>query len=102
MLKIGVGKGDITAFHENAAMLGYAMFHHIMKDVETPLYARTFLFKNEQTKICFVNCELGFITPAIKKGVLKELKKYHSELDYTQENLLISAQHTHCAPGGYS
>ncbi|MEZ5022802.1 MAG: neutral/alkaline non-lysosomal ceramidase N-terminal domain-containing protein [Chitinophagales bacterium] len=102
MLKIGVGKGDITAYHENAAMLGYAMFHHIMKDVETPLYARTFLFQNDTTKICFVNCELGFITPAIKKGVLKELRKYHSELGYSQENLLISAQHTHCAPGGYS
>ncbi len=102
MLKIGTGKGDITAFYKNAAMLGYAMFHHIMKDIETPLYARTFVFENESSKVCFVNCELGFITPSIKRGVLKELNKYHGEYGYRDENLLISAQHTHCAPGGYS
>jgi len=101
-MKIGVGKGDITAFYENAAMLGYAMFHHIMKDVETPLYARAFVFENDNTKIGFVNCELGFITPSLKRGVLKALNKYHPEYGYSNENLLICAQHTHCAPGGYS
>ena len=55
MMNIGVGKGDITAFYENAAMLGYAMFHHIMKGVETPLYARTFVFGSVTSKIGFVN-----------------------------------------------
>jgi neutral ceramidase len=103
MLKIGAAKGDITAFYPNAAMLGYAMFHHIMKEIETPLYARTFVFENDDnTKVCFVNCELGFITPSIKKGVLKELNKYYPHFQYSDENLMMSAQHTHCAPGGYS
>lgn len=102
MLQIGVGKADITAFYKNAAMLGYAMFHHVMEDIETPLYARAFLFKNNETNIGFVNCELGFITPALKNGVLKKLNEEYSELGLTAENLLICAQHTHCAPGGYS
>ena len=99
---IGVGKGDITAFHRNAAMLGYAMFHHIMKEVETPLYARTFIFENGIEKVGFVNCELGFITPSLKRGVLRRLNKYHKEYGWTNDNLLLCAQHTHCAPGGYS
>jgi len=101
-MKIGRGLGDITAFYKNAAMLGYAMYHHIMKEVESPLYARTFVFENDYSKVAFVNCELGFITPSLKKGVLRVLDKYHSEYGYTEENLLMCAQHTHCAPGGYS
>jgi len=101
-MNIGRGKGDITAFYRNAAMLGYAMFHHIMKEVETPLYARTFVFESDSGKVGFVNCELGFITPSLKRGVLRVLDKYHADLGYTEENLLMCAQHTHCAPGGYS
>lgn len=101
-MKIGTGKGDITAFYKNAAMLGYAMYHHIMKEVETPLYARTFLFDNGNRKVGIVNCELGFITPSLKRGVLRRLSKYHPEFGLSNDNLLICAQHTHCSPGGYS
>jgi neutral ceramidase len=101
-MKIGTGKGDVTAFYRNAAMLGYAMYHHIMKEVETPLYARAFIFENDGHKVGFVNCELGFITPSLKRGVLRRLSKYHPEFALTNDNLMISAQHTHCAPGGYS
>lgn len=99
---IGTGKADITAFFHNAAMLGYAMFHHIMKEVESPLHARTFTFEDGKQKVAFVNCELGFITPSLKRGVLDHLRKYHPEFGYTNSNLMLTAQHTHCAPGGYS
>lgn len=102
MLRIGRGKGDITAFYKNAAMLGYAMYHHIMKEIETPLYARAFVFENGRNKVAFVNCELGFITPAVKRGVLDTLDRQYAEFGYDDANLLLSAQHTHCAPGGYS
>ena len=90
-MKIGRGKGDITAFYKNAAMLGYAMYHHIMKEIETPLYARTFVFESDSGKVGFVNCELGFITPSIKRGVIRQLDRYHAEYGYNETNLLLSA-----------
>ncbi|HRB93078.1 MAG TPA: neutral/alkaline non-lysosomal ceramidase N-terminal domain-containing protein, partial [Chitinophagales bacterium] len=104
MLFIGLGKGDITAFFKGIGMLGYGLPQHHMLSIETPLYARAFVFEqlDKNEKVCLVNCELGFITPSLKQGVLAYLQKNHSELKYTNSNLLLCAQHTHCGPSGYS
>lgn len=102
MYLVGRGKADITAYKKGAGMLGYAMYFHTMEGVETPIYARAFVITEpeKQTKFAFVNCELAFITNALKKGVLSELQKRN--LHYTDETLMLTAQHTHSAPAGYS
>ena len=102
MLQLGVAKADITAFKEGVGMLGYGMYYNIMETVETQLFARAFVFKNEEVKIAYVNCEIAFITPSIKRGVVKKLNRKHKELGYTNQNILLNAQHTHSGPGGYS
>ena len=104
MLLVGVGKADITAYKKGVGMLGYGLYHHIMLGVETPLYSRAFVIDDQtaKKKCVIINCELAFITPSLKRGVLKELAIYHSDLGYMDHNLLLSAQHTHCAPTGYS
>lgn len=99
---LGSAKADITAFKEGVGMLGYGVNYNIMESIETPLFARAFVFKNEINKVAFVNCEIAFITPSIKKGVIKKLNRKHKELAYNNHNLLLSAQHTHSGPGGYS
>ena len=100
----GTGKGDITAFVKGAGMLGYGIHYNTMEEVATSLSSRAFIFKDPNTgrKICFVNCEICFITIAIKKGVLKTLERKHPEFNYDEDNLMITAQHTHSGPGGYS
>ena len=104
MLLIGTGKGDITAFFKGVGLLGYGLPTHYMMEIETPLHARAFVFEqlDKSQKMCFVNCELGFITASLKQGVLNVLQKNHADLQYNTNNLLISAQHTHCGPSGYS
>lgn len=104
MLLIGIGKGDITAFFKGAGLLGYGLPQHYMLEIETPLYSRAFVFEqlDRRNKVCFVNCELGFITPSLKQGVLEILSKEHTDLQYNANNLLLSAQHTHCGPSGFS
>ena len=99
---LGSAKADITAFKEGVGMLGYGVNYNIMESIETPLYARAFVFKNDSNKIAYVNCEIAFITPSIKKGVIKKLNRKHADLEYSNQNLLLSAQHTHSGPGGYS
>lgn len=101
-MKIGTAKADITAFVKGCGMLGYGLYFNTMESIETPLFARAFVINNGSRKIAIVVCELGFITIALKKGVLKELKKLHPEFGYEDDNLLLMAQHTHSGPGGYS
>ncbi|MEI6312085.1 MAG: neutral/alkaline non-lysosomal ceramidase N-terminal domain-containing protein [Bacteroidota bacterium] len=96
---IGKAKGDITAFIKGVGMLGYGMYFNIMKDIATPLYCRSFVFKNASNHLVIVAiCELAFITDSLKQGVLKKLESYNIQ----EEQLLLLAQHTHSGPGGFS
>jgi neutral ceramidase len=104
MFQIGAAKTDITAFKKGVGMLGYGLYFNTMEEVETPLYARTFVIQDTDagSKVCIVNCELGFITIALKKGVIKELKSRDPLCGYDDDNLMLTAQHTHSGPSGYS
>lgn len=104
MYLVGIGKGDITAFLKGAGMLGYGIHYNTMEEIATPLSARAYVFIDEKTKtkVCYINCELAFITLALKKGVLKYLERHHPDLKYDEDNLMITAQHTHSGPSGFS
>jgi len=104
MYHIGVAKSDITAFKLGVGMLGYGMYFNIVKGVDTDLFARAVVIKDPNTgrKVAMVNAEICFITIAIKRGVMKRLERKHPELGYTEDSVLLTAQHTHSAPGGYS
>ncbi len=101
MLQIGSSIVGFCPFVKGAAMLGFGMFFHKMKEADT-LYMRAFVLDNGNSKLCFVNAELAFITISLQQGVLKKLQHEHPELGYTESNLMLTAQHTHSAPGGYS
>lgn len=104
MYRIGAAKADITGFKLGVGMLGYGMYFNIVKGVETDLYARAYVIEDGTTgrKVVFVNAEIAFITVAVRRGVMKKLERKHAELGYTEDNVFLSAQHTHSAPGGYS
>ncbi|MCF8464801.1 MAG: neutral/alkaline non-lysosomal ceramidase N-terminal domain-containing protein [Flavobacteriales bacterium] len=104
MYEIGVGKADITAFKLGVGMMGYGMYFNIVKGVETDLFARAVVIRDTATgkKVALVNAEICFITIAIRRGVMKKLKRKHEHLGFTEDSVMITAQHTHSAPGGYS
>lgn len=104
MLELGTGINDITAFKKGIGMMGYGMHFNTVEEIETPLSARAFVIRNSSTskKIVFVNAEMCFITISIKSGVIKKLQEKYPHFGYTSENVLLTAQHTHSAPGGYS
>lgn len=85
-------------------MMGYGMYFNIVKGRETDLFSRAYVFRDEKTqkKVVFVNAEIAFITIAIKRGVMKKLHRKFPELGYTDDSVMLTAQHTHSAPGGYS
>jgi len=104
MYQVGVAKVDITKFKLGVGMLGYGMFQNIVKGVETNLFARAVVIDDPsaEKKVALVNAEICFITVAIKRGVMKKLGRKHAELGFSEDSVMLTAQHTHSAPGGYS
>ena len=104
MYQIGTASADITPFYKGVGMMGYGQYHQKVQEKETDLFARTFVFHDPESgkKIAFVNAEMCFITLSIKSEVIKRLQKKHAQLNYRDENVMLTAQHTHSATGGYS
>ncbi len=82
-------------------MLGYGRPHHKVKDIETPIFARAIVIQQEGKYIAFVNAEIGFCTIYLKHGVLLKLKEKYPDLPFQDNNVMITAQHTHSAAGGF-
>lgn len=101
---IGAAKQDITAEIEGIGMVGWGVFGNTVKDVHSRLYARAFVIKDDQSgrKVAIVTCDLAFITTGVRQHVLKKLAAYSTKLNLTEQNVLLMANHTHSAPGGYS
>ncbi len=103
--RIGSAKVDITnSFVYNKGMMGYAVPFHVVKGVETPLYVRAFAIEDIATGnlVVLVNAEICFYSIAIKDAVIKKLKAEYANLGLSDRNVMLTSQHTHSAPGGYS
>jgi neutral ceramidase len=101
-LNIGLGKQEITSFIDGIGMMGYGQFHNVVREVATSLWARVLFIKNSDCPFILVHLEQAFVTMAIRDEVLKRARVLYPEMNLNYENLAITAQHTHSAPGGYS
>lgn len=102
-LLVGVGMSDITGPISEVVLMGYADGDQKAGGLHTRLYARAYIFANATTnkRVVWVSAELGMMFSSVKQGVLAKLAaKYGST--YTDQNLMLSATHTHSGPGGYS
>ncbi|MES2440748.1 MAG: neutral/alkaline non-lysosomal ceramidase N-terminal domain-containing protein [Verrucomicrobiota bacterium] len=95
---VGAAKADITAFRKGVGMMGYGMFHQFVEEIETPLFARAIVIRTGGRKVAWVNAEICFITLAIKSAVIEGI----AALGFTEDEVMLTAQHTHSGPGGYS
>lgn len=104
MFEVGAAQKDITAFKAGIGMMGYGMHFNVVHDVETPLLVRAFVFRHAESgrNAALVVADMAFITDSVKRGVVKRLERKHPEMGLHEENILLSAQHTHSGPGGYS
>lgn len=100
MYQIGVSKKEITPDLKNCGMLGYGQFTNVAKGIESPLYVRVFVIEKDNRKMAFVNAEICFPTQSLKDGVIAQLLLKGKDWDH--ENVMLTTQHTHSAPGGYT
>lgn len=91
----------MTCFIPGIGMMGYGQAHNTVKVIGTPLFARSMVLVDDKTYFVLVHLEQAFVTMAIKEEILKRLQEQKPEWSITDANLMITAQHTHSAPGGY-
>jgi neutral ceramidase len=84
-------------------MMGYSMLDQKTEGISMRLRSRAFvvLDPGSSKRVAFVSADTGIIPQGIKQQVVQLLQSRFGSL-YTDKNVLLSANHTHSAPGAYS
>ena len=95
-LLVGVGRADITP------PTGYYMMGWVRADAQargqhTRLFARAIVLEYQFQKVALVAADIG----AIAGGLVTEVAKRLRGRGFSEQNILISATHTHSGPNGY-
>jgi neutral ceramidase len=100
---IGAGVYDITGPAAEEGMMGYAMIQQKTAGLLQRLWARAFVIESpcNGKRIVFVNVDLGHVFQAVRQAVIQQLQKKYGNI-YNDQNVLLTAIHTHSGPGGYS
>lgn len=100
--RVGVGIGDITGQAAEVGMLGYADPTQTTAGLASRQWARAFVIADEAGHhVAFVSAEVDFVTQAVQMDVLTRLKAKYGDT-YTDQNVVLTATHTHSGPGGFS
>ena len=101
-LRVGAGRAEIAVPGRNYGMLGYGQFKHRVLGQSTPLYSRAFCFDGDDGPLYFAQAEICMMFPEIKRAVVERTQARIGAGQITSTRLMLSSQHTHCGPGGYS
>ncbi|MGH2762696.1 MAG: neutral/alkaline non-lysosomal ceramidase N-terminal domain-containing protein, partial [Thermoleophilaceae bacterium] len=96
-LRAGVGKADITP-RTGYYLGGWTRADRVAQGQHTRLHARAMVLEQGDRKVALVAVDL-FMVPG---GLVKHLGDALAGLGFSEQNLLISASHTHSGPGGYA
>ena len=100
MYEAGWSKREIVVRAEGHAMQGYGMWHNRAWGHETALYARALYLKDTGGRaLIFCLLDLGYITHAMRMGVVEKLQALLGG-DFNEEMLVLTCTHTHSGPGG--
>jgi neutral ceramidase len=100
---IGAGLYDITGPAAEVGMMGFAESDQKTEGIYMRLWSRAYIVGDLEKRVVFVSADLGMIFQSVKQGVVNKITE-DPELSeyYGDDNVLLSATHTHSGPGGYS
>ncbi|MBZ4420020.1 neutral/alkaline non-lysosomal ceramidase N-terminal domain-containing protein [Myxococcus sp. RHSTA-1-4] len=101
--QVGAGLHDITGPAAELGMMGYAMVGQKTAGIHQRLRSRAFVIASpcNGRRVAFVSADLGLVSQGVKQQVVERLKATYGTL-YSDENVVLSATHTHSGPGGFS
>ena len=99
---IGTGVYDVTGAVAETGAFGYAA-NQTMNGLQQRLYAHAFIIgePGSNNRVVFVSVDLGAMFQSIKLAVSKRLAAKFGGI-YTDENIMLSATHTHVGNSGHS
>ncbi|MEI7032291.1 neutral/alkaline ceramidase [Streptomyces pratensis] len=100
---VGRGIADVTGEAAETGMMGYSSFDQKTSGIHQRQRSRAFVVVDRASgkRVVYVNADLAMIFQSVQQGVIAQLKERYGDL-YDEENVLLSATHTHSGPGGYS
>lgn len=100
---VGRGMADITGTAAEVGMMGYVSTEQRVSGIHLRLFSRAFIVVDPDSgnRVVFVSADQAMIFQSIQQGVIKELENRFNGL-YHVGNVILSATHTHAAPGGAS
>lgn len=99
-LRVGRGIADITGEPWGAGMMGYGMPEQRTNGILTRQYARAFVVDDGDRRVVLVVADLAMFFQATTAGVLERLQALFGDR-YGAHNVVLTATHTHCGPGGH-
>jgi neutral ceramidase len=96
-LDAGVGRSDVTP-PTGFATMGYVRSDAVARGQHTRLLARAIVLREGDRKLALVTTDLGF-TPG---GLVVEVANRLKARGFSEQNIIVSASHTHSAPAGYA
>lgn len=101
MYVVGWSKAEIAIEPKGYAMHGFGNPAHRAHGVRNPLYARSFFIAeraNPSSQLIYVCLDLGYVTHAMRAGVVARLQQELEHFD--EQRLVLTCTHTHSGPGG--
>ncbi|KAK2440825.1 Neutral/alkaline non-lysosomal ceramidase [Trifolium repens] len=98
---VGLGSYDITGPAADVNLMGYAKTEQLASGIHFRLRSRAFIVAaSKGNRVVFVNLDACMASQIVTIKVIERLKARYGDL-YTENNVVISATHTHSGPGGY-
>ncbi len=100
---VGRAVRDITGPAMGVQMFGFVRADQITEGIHIRLRSRAFIVADPKSgkRVAYVVADLGSVTHEIFADVVDRVQKKLGPELYTRENVVVSATHTHCGPGGY-
>lgn len=106
MYQISWAKQTINIVPQGYAMFGYGQWNHRAHGQQTMLYARAFCIQDAASNLSIFCClDMGCVTHAMRQAACEQLKqKFKQQLNanFNESAFVLTATHTHSAPGGCS
>ena len=96
-LRAGVGKADVTP-RTGYYLGGWTRADRVAGGQHTRLQSRALVLQRDGRKVALVQIDL-FMVPG---GMLQHIGSILRARGFSEQNILISASHTHSGPGGYA
>lgn len=100
VFEIGFAKRDITPPPKGELLFGYVDPNHRALSVGMPIHARAVVIKAPGARPFGLVClEICSVAQAVRDAILERVRRRFAE--WSEDDLIVCATHTHCAPGGH-